>query len=99
MIFCSSKEVILVQFSGGLIDQVGQVSDIRRSYRFVVSCGQLIGDRSLSNHCPIYIKLNKLDWAPNCLSFFQLGCNTHIFYPLSNIVGCLPMFKGKRVYI
>lgn len=37
MIFCSSKEVILVQFSGRLIDQVGQVSDIRGSYRFVVS--------------------------------------------------------------
>ncbi|XP_058774638.1 uncharacterized protein LOC131648924 [Vicia villosa] len=60
--------------------------------------GQCIGDISLSNHCPMSIKANRLNWGPKPFRFFSVWIDHPEFLPLvAEVFGKLDLLVEDAV--
>ncbi|KAI5423367.1 hypothetical protein KIW84_046364 [Lathyrus oleraceus] len=61
--------------------------------------GIVAGDRSISNHCPIWLNCNIVDWGPKPFKFFKGWCKHDDFIPLVSDIWINTCRSGKASYI
>ncbi|KAI5415173.1 hypothetical protein KIW84_040576 [Lathyrus oleraceus] len=61
--------------------------------------GIVVGDRSISDHCPIWLNCNIVDWGPKPFKFFKGWCEHDDFTPLVSDVWKNTIRGGKASYI
>ncbi|KAI5403769.1 hypothetical protein KIW84_051070 [Lathyrus oleraceus] len=61
--------------------------------------GIVVGDRSISDHCPIWLNCNIVDWGPKPFKFFKGWCEHDDFISLVSDVWKNTIRGGKASYI
>ncbi|KAI5439123.1 hypothetical protein KIW84_024770 [Lathyrus oleraceus] len=61
--------------------------------------GIVVGDRSISDHCPIWLNCNFVDWGPKPFKFFKGWCEHDDFIPLVSGIWNNTIRRGKESYI
>ncbi|KAI5430636.1 hypothetical protein KIW84_035011 [Lathyrus oleraceus] len=61
--------------------------------------GIVVGDRSISDHCPIWLNCKIVDWGPKPFKFFKGWCEHDEFTPLVRDVWKNTFRGGKASYI
>ncbi|KAI5405622.1 hypothetical protein KIW84_052410 [Lathyrus oleraceus] len=79
-----------------------------RSDRFLISekllelwgvGGIVVGDRSISDHCPIWLNCKFVDWGPKPFKFFKGWCEHEDFIPLVSDTWINTRRRGKASFI
>ncbi|KAI5447832.1 hypothetical protein KIW84_015326 [Lathyrus oleraceus] len=61
--------------------------------------GIVAGDRSISDHCPIWLNCNFVDWGPKPFKFFKGWCEHDDFIPLVSDIWINTSRRGKASFI
>lgn len=61
--------------------------------------GQFVGDRSISDHLPIWIKSNKLNWGPKSFKLFSFWMDHPDFVPIIEKDWNSFNSHGKKMFI
>ncbi|KAI5437241.1 hypothetical protein KIW84_023385 [Lathyrus oleraceus] len=61
--------------------------------------GIVAGDRSISDHCPIWLNCNFVDWGPKPFKFFKGWCEHDEFIPLVSDIWINTSRRGKASFI
>ncbi|KAI5398482.1 hypothetical protein KIW84_064028 [Lathyrus oleraceus] len=61
--------------------------------------GIVAGDRSISDHCPIWLNCNFVDWGPKPFKFFKGWCEHDDFIPLVSDIWINTSRRGKASFL
>ncbi|KAI5436046.1 hypothetical protein KIW84_022476 [Lathyrus oleraceus] len=61
--------------------------------------GIVVGDRSISDHCPIWLNCKFVDWGPKPFKFFKGWCEHEDFIPLVSDTWINTRRRGKASFI